>query len=90
MEELTENERVFLEEAHKQLKEHPHPRGEVLDEPIQQRLGATSFPELEKFLEPRNSLAEKGLLDSQVAVSSGVVRITQAGMNKAEELFGSD
>lgn len=85
MEELTENEMIFLEEAYKQAKTHP--QRQAIDDPMLQRLGGAAF------IESRRSLEEKGLIDRRGAtggMSTGGVWVTQAGMNKAKELFGSD
>jgi hypothetical protein len=82
MEELTENEKVFLEEASKQAKDHP--QKQALDDPMKKKLGENDFREA------RKSLEEKGLIDRKGATrgtATGGMWVTQAGMNKAEELF---
>jgi hypothetical protein len=82
MGELTEDEKVFLEEAYEQLKKNPHPQNQIIDDEMRKKLGADAT-------EVALSLEEKGLID-RFGGATGVVRITQAGMNKAKELFGSD
>jgi hypothetical protein len=64
------------------VEKNPHPQNQIIDDEMRKKLGADAT-------EVALSLEEKGLI-YRFGGATGVVRITQAGMNKAKELFGSD